>query len=275
MSDFVTAAFLEKHLTAGDQVIIDCRFDLQDTDAGRAAYESGHIPGAIHFDLDCDLSGDVTEHGGRHPLPDVADFAAKLGEAGVDEHVHVIVYDDQNWAFAGRLWWMLRYLGHDKVSVLDVPYSVWVQKGYPVSTAKPQPVAKTFTPHVRPEMVVDMNTVKEQQEAITLIDSRASERYRGISEPMDPVAGHIPGARHRYFMDNIAADGQWQSEEVLYDRFQDVLQDDVVVYCGSGVTATVNLLALRAVGKDAILYLGGWSDWSSYADHPVATTEDD
>lgn len=269
----VSAEWLSEHLDDEHVVIADCRFELTDPEAGRSEYELGHIPGAIFFDLEKDLSGPKREHGGRHPLPDLDEFARKLGKTGIDETKHVVVYDDQNGSFAGRLWWMLNYLGHDEVSVLDISYSTWVKEGHPTSKVIPDPAPRNFVPNVRTEMAVDVEEVKRKmrERGVVLVDSRAPERYRGDEEPMDPKAGHIPGAENWFWKENVANDGKWKEQEELKKRFQPLQNKDVIVYCGSGVTASANVLALKAAGKDARLYVGSWSDWSSYSDNPVET----
>jgi thiosulfate/3-mercaptopyruvate sulfurtransferase len=270
---FVSAEWLSEHLDDEHVVIADCRFELTDPEAGRGEYELGHIPGAIFFDLEKDLSGPKREHGGRHPLPDLDEFVRKLGKAGIDETKHVVVYDDQNGSFAARLWWMLNYLGHDEVSVLDISYSMWVKEGHPTSEVIPAPAPRNFVPNVRTKMAVDVEEVKRTmgEEGVVLVDSRAPERYRGDEEPMDPKAGHIPGAENWFWKENVANDGKWKAQEELKKRFQPLQNKDVIVYCGSGVTASANVLALQAAGKDARLYVGSWSDWSSYPNHPVET----
>lgn len=268
---------LHEHLHDEHVVVIDCRFELTDESAGRRQYEESHIPGAVYFDLEKDLSGPKEAHGGRHPLPDVDEFAEKLGKAGVDETTNVVAYDDQNGSMAARLWWMLRYLGHDRVSVLDVPFSTWEKEDYPTSNEWPRPKRRTFVPHIRADMAADMKDVRRAVDRgdVVLIDARAPERYRGEQEPMDPKAGHIPGAKNRFWKDNVAATGKWKSADELKERFRDLKDRDVIVYCGSGVTATANALALKAAGKDVKVYTGSWSDWSSYPDNPVATGDEE
>jgi thiosulfate/3-mercaptopyruvate sulfurtransferase len=269
----VGAEWLSQHLEDENLVIVDCRFDLKDTAAGRAEYEKAHIPGAVYFDLKKDLSGPKREHGGRHPLPDLDSFVKKLGEAGIDKTIHVVVYDDQNGSYAARLWWMLNYLGHENVSVLDVGFSTWVKEGFVTSSELPRPKRAVFHPDVHPEMVADVNEVRraKDEDGVVLIDSRAPERYRGENEPIDPKAGHIPGAMNRFWKDNVAESGRWKAGSELEERFRSFRNKDVIIYCGSGVTANANILALKATGKDARLYVGSWSDWSSYPEHPIET----
>lgn len=276
----VDAQWLSRHLGQDGLVIADCRFVLSDPQAGRKAYESGHIPTAVYFDLDADLSAPPGE-GGRHPLPDVQGLAAKLGAAGIDASTAVVCYDDQKGSMAARLWWLLRYLGHEAVAVLDGGYSAWVKAGSPVTAEKPQPRARTFQPRLQPHMVVDMEELRRQVEQGTalLVDSRAAERYRGDIEPLDPVAGHIPGAVNMPWEGNWGDDGFLKSPEEIRARWQPVLEQrdprEIIVYCGSGVTACANLLALERVGVTGVkLYAGGWSQWCRHPENPVATGDE-
>ncbi|MGG1660259.1 sulfurtransferase [Brevibacillus sp. NRS-1366] len=270
MQALVTPQWLKDHMHDENVVIVDCRFALSNSDAGAQDYRADHIPGARYFDLNRDLSGPKGEHGGRHPLPDPDAAAALFSQAGIDQQTTVITYDDQEMAMAGRLWWLLRYLGHDQTAVLDGGYAAWKQAGYEVTAEIPTPQARTFVPHVRSEMLVDIQGVRERDEQTVLLDSRAGERYRGEVEPLDSKAGHIPGARHFFYKENLAADMTMLPVEKLQERIADFADQEIIVYCGSGVTACTNLLALHAAGRtDVKLYAGSWSDWSSY-DLPVA-----
>lgn len=271
VNELKSAEWLAGRLGHGEIVIADCRFDLKDPDEGRRQFEKSHIPGAVYFDLDKDLSGNAGEHGGRHPLPELDQFVHKLEEAGIDQTKHVVAYDNQNGAFAARLWWMLRYLGHEEVSVLDISYSKWVEEGYPVTAEFSHPDKTTFHPQVQSEMAVTIDDVKRDmdKEGVVLVDSRAPERYRGQSEPIDKKAGHIPGAANYFWKENVSESGKWKSQIELNERFNDVKDKDLIVYCGSGVTANANILALKAIGIPARLYVGSWSDWSSYKENPV------
>ncbi len=273
MNELITMDQLAKKMKNEDLIIIDCRYELNNSEAGREMYQVDHIPNSIFFDLGKDLSGPKLEHGGRHPLPDMNNFIKKLGEVGIDKTKHVVAYDDQKGAFAARLWWMLKYLGHDNVSVLNVNYSTWKEKGYPITNETPVAKQTHFIPKIRSHMVVDVNQVKQavEDDKIKIIDSRAPERYRGEIEPLDKKAGHIPSAENWFWEDNVESNGNWKSKQELKERFSSLENEDLIIYCGSGVTANVNILALANLGKEASLYLGGWSDWSSYEDNQVVT----
>lgn len=256
----------------------DCRFDLADPSAGRRAYDRNHIPGAVYFDLETDLSGPAGQGRGRHPLPDLEEFGLKLGKAGIGEGVCVVCYDDGDGAMAARLWWMLRYLGHDGAAVLDGGYKAWLGSGLPVTAEVPKPLARSFVPRPRPELAATMEEVRAMSAAGrgVLIDCRAPERYRGEVEPLDPVAGHIPGARNLPWMDNLDPSGRFRSRDELVRRFEQLDgQDPIVLYCGSGVTACVNLLAMAQAGIRAKpkLYVGGFSQWCSVPENAVARVD--
>jgi thiosulfate/3-mercaptopyruvate sulfurtransferase len=273
-SPFVSVDWLHSHLD--DSIcIIDCRFALSDPDLGQRQYEAGHIPGAHYLSLDRDLSSPVQTHGGRHPLPAVDVLVQTLEQLGIssnppqDPPTTVVAYDDSRFAFAARLWWLLRYLGHDQVFVLDGGWQGWQAKGYPISTEVPQPQAGQFIPQIQPEQVVGIEQVKARQEqpGTVLIDSRAAERYRGEQEPIDPIAGHIPGAVNYPWQQVTDEQSQVRSRSELQQHWQDIQSaEEVIVYCGSGVTACVNLLGMAAAGLQGRLYAGSWSDWCSYLD---------
>lgn len=273
---FVSADWLAEHLHDPNVCIVDCRFSLPEPDLGRNQYEQAHIPGAYYLSLDQDLSSPVQTHGGRHPLPDPAQFAARMNELGVQSAqagqpaTRVVAYDDSNFAFAARLWWLLRYFGHDQVAVLNGGWSAWQAGGYPTVTEQPQPQSGTFKPEIRDRTLVDIEQVKQRkdQPGVTVIDSRAPERYRGEVEPIDPIAGHIPGAVNYPWMRVVDENHQLRSQTELRELYADLQPaEEVIVYCGSGVTACVNLLAMEAAGfPNGKLYVGSWSDWCSYAD---------
>ncbi len=267
-SPIVSADWLQQHLDDPQVIIVDCRFSLMKPELGHQQYETGHIPGAYYLDLNRDLSSPVGEHGGRHPLPNVKDLAAKLSEMGITELTQVIVYDDSRFAFAARLWWLLRYLGHDRVAVLNGGFKHWQAVGHPVTTVKPNLKAGQFIPRLRAQWVVDIDAVKARKDSpnIALVDSREGERYRGEKEPIDPIAGHIPGAVNYPWQDVTDNNGFVRSKTEQHDRWSSLQSaDEILVYCGSGVTACVNLLSLAIAGIDTgKLYAGSWSDWCSY-----------
>ncbi|SDX04276.1 thiosulfate/3-mercaptopyruvate sulfurtransferase [Marininema mesophilum] len=271
----VKAMWLNEHLNDPSLVIADCRFDLTNPSAGKNAYEESHIPGAVYFHLDEELSGPVEKHGGRHPLPDLTTFAALLGDKGIDHEKTVIVYDDQGGAMAARLWWMLQYLGHERVAVLDGGFTGWREAGYSVTSEKTTILPTQFDIHIRkPKQLVQMEEIQKGENP--LIDSREPDRYHGKVEPIDKKAGHIPGALNRFWKENLTEGQHWKSSQTLKREWSFISsQDAPIVYCGSGVTACANMLALQRAGiHHARLYLGSWSDWISYEENPVHTSLD-
>jgi thiosulfate/3-mercaptopyruvate sulfurtransferase len=275
-TNVVEAEWLARHLDDPSVVAVDCRFDLANHDAGRAAYTDAHVAGAVYLDLERDLSGPRGPHGGRHPLPPIEPFSRTLGGIGIDETVTVVVYDVPQSGIAPRLWWMLRYLGHERVHVLNGGWPAWRAGGFPVSREVRRRAPRRFVPRPRPDLTVTVEDVRriagEAEGAARLVDSRASERYRGEVEPLDPVAGHIPGALNLPWAETLDGSGRLQPPAALAERFGTLRGGEVVVYCGSGVTACANLLAMDEAGLHAArLYPGSWSDWCSYPDNPVAT----
>lgn len=250
-------------------VIIDCRFSLADSESGQKQYQESHIPGAFYLDLNRDLASAVGKHGGRHPLPNMGELADKLSAIGINSsETLVVAYDDSRLAFAARLWWLLRYMGHSKVALLDGGFSAWKAAGYPVTNTLPQPREGKFVVQLQPDLVVDIETVKERKDlpGEVLIDSRESERYAGLREPIDPIAGHIPGAVNYPWQEVTDETGKVRSTSAQKQRWAQLeIGAEIIVYCGSGVTACVNLLSLEIAGiPDAKLYVGSWSDWCSY-----------
>ncbi|MDS3861676.1 sulfurtransferase [Thermosynechococcaceae cyanobacterium BACA0444] len=249
-------------------VVIDCRFSLSDPGLGEQQYQQGHIPGAFYLHLNRDLSGPVETHGGRHPLPDPITLGQTLAKCGIDADTWVVAYDDSRACFAARLWWLLRWLGHDQVAVLDGGYQAYCQAQLPISKEIPSPQTGNFQPRPRLDWVVDYQFVKDYQPDLNrvLIDSREPARYQGEIEPIDPIAGHIPGAVNYPWTEITDLQGFVKSVPELQAHWQQL--DDaagLVVYCGSGVTACVNLLGLELAGRPgAKLYAGSWSDWCSY-----------
>jgi thiosulfate/3-mercaptopyruvate sulfurtransferase len=260
--------------------IVDCRFDLKDTGAGERAYAAGHIPGAVYAHVDRDLSAEKTGTNGRHPLPDVETFAATLGRLGIDASTQVVVYDQDSGGFASRLWWMLRWLGHDGVALLNGGFAKWAAEGRPTTAGVEARARRVFVPHPQPQMVATSADVAAMvgNKDWRLIDARAPERFRGEVEPVDKVAGHIPGAINVPFLENLDLNGTFKPPADLAARFHEASgstsTDHLVVYCGSGVTACQNLLALEHAGlHGARLYPGSWSEWSSDPSRPMTRSK--
>ncbi len=278
MSNLISATELSTRLNFPSLRVIDVRASLAEPEAGRLLYEAGHIPGARFMSLDDDLAGPVGKHGGRHPLPEMNGFAEKLGALGIDNESEVVVYDADGGMFGARLWWLLRYAGLARVQVLDGGFAAWEGAGLPVTHELPEVVSVTFTPQLHSEMTVSMDEIKAKlgDRRTLLIDARAPERYRGEVEPLDKKAGHIPGAVNKPFTENLER-GRFKSPETLRERFREAEKaDEVILYCGSGVSAAHNALALSEAGIEGVkIYVGSWSDWSSYDDNPVATGEED
>ncbi|MEO7243927.1 MAG: sulfurtransferase [Rubrivivax sp.] len=273
----IDADALQARLAAGaPTVVLDARFELSAPPAGRAAYAAGHVPGARYAHLDDDLAGACTGHNGRHPLPGRADFAARVGGWGITPGVQVVAYDDQSGAIAARAWWLLRWLGHDAVAVLDGGWSAWVEAGGAVEATSPAPLlaASPYPASDTPAMpTVQADALLAQLGRVRLLDARAGERFRGEVEPLDPVAGHIPGATLRCFRDNLAPGGRFKPAALLRAEFDALASPpaSVVHQCGSGVTACHNLLAMAHAGLEgSVLYPGSWSEWCADPKRPVA-----
>ncbi len=271
-SPLVSAEWLVAHLDDPDIRVADVRWYLADPARGRRQYRRHHVPGAVFLDLEQDLSA---PHGdGRHPLPEPARFAARLGELGLGDGHLVVAYDDAAGAVAARLWWMLLHLGHEQAAVLDGGYAAWRDGGLPTTAAVPKHAPARFTPRPRTGDTVARDQLRERLGSLLLLDARAPERYRGDVEDVDPIAGHIPTAVSAPYAGNTTPHGRFLPAEVLAHRFRDLgARDDgtVVHYCGSGVTACHNILAMHLAGlTPGLLYPGSWSDWST-AGYPSAT----
>lgn len=276
----VEPALLAQRLEDPSWAVIDCRFELAKPEWGREAYASAHIPGALYAHLDQDLSGPVTHSSGRHPLPDAAVLGATFGRLGIDESVQVIAYDQGAGAYAARLWWLLRWLGHPHVAVLDGGWSAWQQAGLPLDARPGARAARTFVAcpgGVRTLSAGDVLQGLPQFAAgeALLVDARSAERFRGENETVDSVAGHVPGARNYPYTSNLGADGRFLPQEKLRKMWQERLAGapaaELVSMCGSGVTACHNLLALEHAGlPGAALYAGSWSEWIRDPTRPVA-----
>ncbi|HET7776008.1 MAG TPA: sulfurtransferase [Azospira sp.] len=272
----VDGATLARHVGDPAWVLVDCRHDLANPAAGEAAYGRGHIPGALFLHLDRDLSGPKSGRNGRHPLPDMAALAATLGRIGIGAGTQVVAYDDCGGMMAGRLWWLLRWLGHDSVALLDGGLPAWSAAGGALSDAVPTPLPAVFTPHPRPWVLsADEVLAGLGQPERLILDARAPDRFRGENETLDPAGGHIPGARNRFFRDNLGADGRFKPAGQLRQEFAAVLDGhgptQVVHQCGSGVSACHNLLAMEIAGlPGSRLYAGSWSEWCADPARPVA-----
>ena len=280
LARLLTAQQLAERLSTPDLRILDCRFALDNPAVGRSRYAEGHIPGARFADLEQDLSGPVVKGAtGRHPLPDPARLQERLREWGVNQDSTVLLYDDGPGAFAARAWWLLAWLGkRDGVYLLDGGFQAWQAAGLPVTTQIDEPARGNFTARPDASLVLDADSLSRRlrDPALTLIDARALPRFRGEVEPLDPVAGHIPGACCAPFTDNLGADGRFLPPVQLRQRFERLLAgrspDQLVAYCGSGVTACHNLFAMSLAGLPlAPLYAGSWSEWITDPARPVAT----
>lgn len=274
----VSTKWLADHLSDPNLRIVDVRWYLFEKDkTGRGEYERGHIPGAVHMDIDTDLSSPPGQGPGRHPLPKPEVFARAASRAGIGPNNYVVAYDDKGAASSARLWWLLRYFGHDQVSLLDGGFTSWIAQGLPLETSIVAPPSENFIPHPHPEMVVDANAVNAFRDDVhaLIIDVRAAERYEGKIEPIDPRAGHIPGAKSAPYAGNLQPDQRYLGSEELRARYAKLGADraeKIVCYCGSGVNACQTLFALQLAGFDKpLLYEGSWSDWSSTPERPMAT----
>ena len=260
-------------------VVVDCRHDLMDVAAGRRAYDEGHIPGAHFLSVDADLSGPKTGRNGRHPLPERHAFRARLAQLGLSDDMQLVAYDASGGQFAGRLWWMARWIGHLAVAVLDGGIDAWRQAGYPLARETPAtPAAGVLTERAPRVQAVDVEAITRNlgSDEWLVVDARSAERYAGKVEPLDPVAGHIPHAVNRPYQLNLRDDGRFKPAPVLRAEFDALLAgrapDSIVHQCGSGVSALHNLLAMEYAGLEgSMLYPGSWSEWCSDPARPVAT----
>lgn len=278
MSQRIDVPGLASRLEEPDVRVIDVRFSLEQPGFGRSVFNAAHIPGARYLHLDDDLSSPVVAgRTGRHPLPDPAEFAALLRRAGVSQDTLVVAYDDGPGLFAARLWWLLRWLGHNRVKVLDGGFRAWQEAGQPVTQETPRPLpAGDFVARPDNSKLIDAQEIQRRLDDSTLqlLDARGPARFTGETEPMDPVAGHIPGAANLPCAANTTADGLWLSPEQLGERFKPWLKSgtELASYCGSGVTACHNILAAVEAGlAEPRLYAGSWSEWITDSQRPVAT----
>ena len=273
----ITTAELAARLPAAGLVVCDVRFDLAQPGWGEAQYGAGHVPGAVYVHVDRDLSAPKTGRNGRHPLPTPEQAAATFGRLGIAPGAQVVAYDQASGMFASRLWWMLRWLGFDAVAVLDGGFAKWTAEGLPVATGTPAPVPAPFAVgRVTPTVDASGVTASLARQTLCIVDARAPERFRGETEPLDPVAGHIPGARNRPYAQNLNPDQTLKSAAALRAEFEALLDgvphDAVVHSCGSGVSACHNILAMEVAGiRGTRLYPGSWSEWCADPARPVAT----
>ncbi len=272
----VSVAELAAHLDDANWIVCDCRHDLANYHFGRNAYAQSHIPGARFLHLDEDLSGPKTGMNGRHPLPHPITFTLRLAALGIDNTKQIVAYDSAGGPYAARLWWMLRWVGHAKVAVLDGGWEEWTRAGNPVTAALPKYSPASYNPHHTPQLAVDAKLVLKNigGDDIRVLDARSPDRFRGENETLDPVAGHIPGAANRFFKQNLDADGRFKPADVLKQEFASLLNahapNGIVHQCGSGVTACHNLLAMEIAGlQGSRLFPGSWSEWVSDRARPV------
>jgi thiosulfate/3-mercaptopyruvate sulfurtransferase len=258
-----------------DWRIFDCRHDLANPEWGRAEYEKGHLRGAVFAHLDRDLSAPLTGKNGRHPLPEMQDFIRFLEKSGVAPTDTVVCYDAGPGSYAARLWWMLRWAGHAQAAVLNGGFAKWVAEGRPVTAEPPLITGTKYKTKPERSRSVALATVERQLKRLALLDARAPARYRGEQEPIDPVAGRIPGAKNRFNSENVNADGTFKSPEELKAAFQSVIGErkpsEIVHYCGSGVAACHNALAMEIAGlPGSRVYIGSWSEWSADPTRPIS-----
>ena len=278
LTTLIATETLATHIDDASFAIVDCRFRLDDPGWGEREYEAAHIPGAVYAHLDRDLSSTPTGTNGRHPLPDPTELQRRLGTFGIAPGVQVVAYDQDTGAFASRLWWLLRWVGHRAVAVLDGGLAKWTAEGRPTRGGIERRKQADFTGERNRDMMVDAATVAQvtNRRDWRLLDARAPERYRGEVEPIDKKAGHIPTAVNHPFQTNLTAGGTFRSPSELRGQFEaslgSVPPPQIIAYCGSGVTACHNLLAMEHAGlHGAKLYPGSWSEWSADASNPTAT----
>lgn len=268
---------LNEHLHDPDWVVVDCRYNLTDPGFGKRAYLSGHIPGAVFADINTQLSSPVIPgKTGRHPLPEITAISQTFSKWGIDQDVQVVAYDDGGGKYAARLWWLLHWLGHTSVAVLNGGLQAWEAAGNALDQKTETKSPRKFTPTPQPQMILDLTQLAAIPDDIALIDSRSPGRYAGKVEPIDPVAGRIPGAQNHFFQKNLQKDLAFHSLEKLRQQFQNLTGEkqaaDVVFYCGSGITASHNILSMYTAGLGmAKLYPGSWSEWITDPNRPIET----
>ncbi|GIN60816.1 thiosulfate sulfurtransferase [Robertmurraya siralis] len=275
MKAFISKETLLEKLEDRNIRIVDCRFQLGNPNAGLAQYQENHLPGAVYFHLEKQLSGPVAEHGGRHPLPNIEDFKNTLQGAGISNKTIVVAYDGGEGSFAGRLWWLLKYVGHQECYILDGGFTEWSASNFPVSNESSAYPQTGYDVYLNNDMVADMADVRRAiAENNSLIDSRDTNRYLGVVEPIDKKAGHIPTAINKVWTEGFT-DGRFKAKAEQEARFAEFKKDEpIIVYCGSGITATPNYIALKEAGFTNVkLYAGSFSDWISYPENKIVTSE--
>lgn len=271
----ISTAELKECQESENLVVLDCRFALMDPEAGVRSWHEGHIPGAVHADLDKVLAGPLTSDSGRHPLPDPASLASWLGRQGTGSDTHVVAYDGGSGAIAARAWWLLRWLGHENVSVLDGGFAAWNAEGRRIERERPPGGEhRNFVPNVRAGAIATTRDIVEGLPDILLVDARDAARFRGEREPIDAVAGHIPGSRSLPYSANLDSTGHWKAPGALQAIYRPLLGEapggDWVVMCGSGVTAChLAIGGIRAGYRMPRVYIGSWSEWIQDPDRPV------
>ncbi|MFD1357724.1 sulfurtransferase [Fictibacillus halophilus] len=276
MSNLVSPEWVDSKIKDENTVFFDCRFSLADPEMGFEMYKKDHIEGAYYADLDKHLSGTISTHGGRHPLPSVNILSQFLSSCGVDSEKIIVAYDDQSGTMAARFWWLMKYAGLNNVYVMQGGYTHYKEKGYAVSSKVPNKQSSEIKLDFNDNMIITREELVKalQQKDKLLLDAREPNRFKGITEPIDPVAGHIPTAINVPWEIHFNEPGCWKDKKDLKNLYKDHLVDNKspVVYCGSGVTACVNILAMNEAGLELpILYAGSWSDWISYNDHEKET----
>lgn len=277
MSDIISVKMLRELQVKDDVTIIDVRGHLTKPDYGKMTYKEAHIPGAFFLDMEADLSGEVKEHGGKHPLPNTIELAMKLGNMGINPQRTIVVYDSADMAFAARAWWVLNYIGHEEVKVLEGGYQAWIDEGNDVTIVEPQANKVNYTLSVITDSIVSMEEVRDRDtEKIALIDSRSFERYIGEVEPLYHKAGHIPGAKNYFWKDVLTEQQAIKDTQSLQKHFQGLKDTtEIIVSCGSGISACPNILALKQAGFENVkLYPGSFSDWISYDENEVNQGEE-
>ncbi|WP_406243708.1 sulfurtransferase [Tissierella carlieri] len=272
MKNTVSQEWLINNILKDNLIILDVRAELDNPDYGIVEYKNGHIKGAQFVSVEDIMTGKVSTHGGRHPLPDMEKFIEDMKRLGINDDSTIVIYDDGDLAMAGRLWWLLKYSGKNNVYILEGGIKAWSNSGLEITTEIPESEeSKSLSLNIDSSMKVDINYVKSaiDSDNIAIIDSRAAERYRGEVEPIDKIAGHIPNALN-YPWINLVVDGKIKSKEELIEYFKDLEKyEEIIVHCGSGITGTVNCIFMEEVGLKPKLYVGGYSDWVSYEDNIV------